>query len=118
MTVVAPIYSYGMSYKNEPEYQPLLLYFTLICSLSTSDYELPDILQQNSIGTNQPDSFDLSLQPSTDETIGMTPSYPEVVRTESVPVSRPLPSLSSRGSLRTKMSEGIDKRSRRDLGMM
>ncbi|KNB46403.1 hypothetical protein JH06_0180 [Blastocystis sp. subtype 4] len=96
----APIYSCGISYKNEPEYQPL----------STSDYELPDILSQNAIATNQPDSFDLSLQPSTDETIGMT-NYPEV-RTDSVPVSRPLPSISSRGSLRTKVSEGLDKRSR------
>lgn len=88
--------------------------FLFTCSLSTSDYELPDILSQNAIVTNQPDSFDLSLQPSTDETIGMT-NYSEVIRTDSVPVSRPLPSISSRGSLRTKMSEGLDKRSRRSL---
>ena len=107
-----------MSYKNEPEYQPLLLHSSFTSSLSTSDYELPDILSQNTIATNQPDSFDMSLQPSTDETTGMTTSYPEVIRTDSVPVSRPLPSISSRGSLRTKMSEGIDKRSRRDLPTM
>lgn len=89
------------------------LYF--MCSLSTSDYELPDILPQNPITTNQPDSFDMSLPLSTDETSGPTTNYPEVVRTDSVPVSRPLPSTSSRGSLRTKMSEGLDKRSRNEF---